>query len=293
VPGDLLLDGPFMSLDGPHLTSVGGTLTISNTRLKSLAGLEELTSVGSLHILDVSSTDGLSSLRHVGELELTRVQASTLSGFDQLTELPGGLLLQACPMLASLVAFANVRQIGSIQVISNDSLRSLLGLEHLVGTGRLVIDRNNSLGSLAGLDSIQSATSVQISSNLGLTSLHGLESLSNTTSQSIRNQPLIASLSPLSELRNAGDLELANIGKLVSLDGLANVTRVHTLTVSSNPLLSTLAPLTAWPAHVADSLMYFRGNPLLPQCQVDSFCAAQLDAGCSDWCCNLEDAGCD
>jgi hypothetical protein len=59
---------------------------------------------------------------------------------------------------------------------------------------------------------------------------------------------------------------------------------VSLLHIYDNAELTTLAPLLSWPAGTVGSKIAISGNPKLPQCEVDAFDAAQINAICDPGC---------
>lgn len=142
IPGDLEIRGPITDLTPlSELRTVAGNLIISGKThpsvvLTSLAGLENLESVGGLGLSDLGVTD--------------------LTIFNDLTELPGGLSVWDMPALTSLEGLHNITRVGGLSIGYSPALTDLEGLRGLqrVDT-RLTLDHLE-ISDLAGLAALTS-----------------------------------------------------------------------------------------------------------------------------------------
>jgi hypothetical protein len=188
ITGDLDIQCNLKSLKGlENLTSVGGNLSIEeNDALTSLSGLESLTSVGgSLSIgwgsrwsnPALTSLSGIENLTSVGgRLSFEKNRALTnLSGLENLTSVGGNLVIDLNPALTSLSGLENITSLGGgLIILQNNALTNLAGLENITSLdGGLEIWDNNALTNLAGLENITSIgrRGLRISINNVLTSL--------------------------------------------------------------------------------------------------------------------------
>ena len=169
VTGRLTIDsvGPdeITSLAGlGNLTSVGSLAIISNPELTSLAGLESLTSVGGLRIWSnsaLTSLTGLENLASVGEfLQISsNYMLSGLTGLDNLTSIDGNFSIQNLSSLRSLAGLDNLTSVGGfLDMRSNSALRSLAGLENLTSIGGYLGIESNIM--LRDVDALASITSI-------------------------------------------------------------------------------------------------------------------------------------
>ncbi|MFO7615360.1 MAG: leucine-rich repeat protein [Bacteroidales bacterium] len=142
--------------------SIGGSLSIYNSALNSLTGLDNLTSVVS-HIrirdnISLTSLTGLENLTSIGSyLEIRSNSALTsLTGLGNLTSIGSYLEIWFNNALTGLSGLDNLISIGDyLDIYGNYSLTSLTGLENLTSIGDyLTIFTNNSLASLNGLDNL-------------------------------------------------------------------------------------------------------------------------------------------
>lgn len=127
-----------------ELENVAGNVSITlNPQLGSLAGLENLTSVGgNLFILrtPLQSLSGLSGLQSVGgQFQINRVAAlQNLAGLSSLSVVEGGIDILSNPSLTSLDGLEGVQSAQSLVIESNPQLTNvdaLSGLE-LLGEDR-------------------------------------------------------------------------------------------------------------------------------------------------------------
>jgi hypothetical protein len=120
-------------------TEVTGNLTIENTALTNLTGLETLTSVG-------------------GTLTINLNSLLSLNGLEGLTSVGGNLDIRNNVSLASLTGLKNLTSVGGdLEIASNwQSLTSLTGLENLTSVGGNLSIISNPLTSLTGLENLTS-----------------------------------------------------------------------------------------------------------------------------------------
>ena len=260
--GDLTLDGlddvDDLSALG-KMSTVRGTLTIKDTRLVDLRGLDALQSVGAIALTandELLSMDGLSALTNGGAITIERNPSlTTLRGPDVLT-------------LASTIRIENNPVLNDLE-----ALRDLEAVNFGFIGGTIALENNDALTSLDGLPAAplyeRAAFSLDLRDNDALVDLRGAERITR--------------LSSLTLLRN---------GALVGLDGLENVTTVRIINVQENARLASLDGLSGLQEVTADDyVVQFVDNPLLPQCEVEAF-AARFERTCA---CegNDSDATCD
>jgi hypothetical protein len=191
------------------LLDVTGNVTIEDTSLVDLVGLEGLTSIGGN--LSVGQTLGNANL-----VELT--------GLDNVTSVVGGVSVAFNPMLFDFTGLASLTSIGaSLLVDSNTGMLDFTGLDALTSVGGDVHISNSSVLGLLGLESLTSVGgSVLIDGNADLMDLSGFDGLTTITT----------------------DLNITNNASLSSLTGLEALTGVDgAISVDSNPLLEDIMAL--------------------------------------------------
>ena len=186
---------------------------------------------------------GSCTVQVTGTLEIQNTDATNLVGLSCLT-FAGSVVILDNDALTSLVGLDALGRVGDeeetgggqggdLYILDNDSLLDLQGLGAVdtVG-GRLIIDANAALTSLEGLDLLRGVTGgVYIDGNHGLTSLAGLEGLAWVESPVYIGSDYSAWGTPAGE---------GNDG-LTSLAGLATTWAVPGLWVQFNDGLTSMA----------------------------------------------------
>jgi len=211
IDNDLTITGDVTDLSPLACLSKVRDLYIENTtQLKSLAGLERLTSVRRISINADCTDEGQNtctvnqqlsnvSFEALSEVELIHVfknPALTTLSFARLTRLPeismvrnpalvrisipaltqaGTVDIFDCP-IENLTFFSALTEIGSLGV-ERTKIRDLRGLEGLTGIKSLALRNNIALASLAGADSLEQAGAIYLQENPALVSLRGLGAL--------------------------------------------------------------------------------------------------------------------
>ncbi|MCH2194773.1 MAG: hypothetical protein MK119_11675 [Kordia sp.] len=136
-----------------------GTLNIQrNSHLPSLAGLDNITYVQVLRVVD-------------------NEQLVSLTGLESLTTIIVSVIIEDNNNLTSLAGLENVTQLDFLRVRSNDSLTSLSGVNSVTELIILEIDANPQLIDLTGLEQITTLSTLWILNNDALVSLDGLQNL--------------------------------------------------------------------------------------------------------------------
>lgn len=190
ITGSLIILGPASGSDimdlSPlsTLTTVGGVLTISNTLLTNLNGLEKLTSVGeNINIYNNSkleNLDVLSGLTYLGGIQINvNSVLKDISGLSGIISVDGEIVIAYNPALESLTGLDNITYVDwFITIQSNAALISLNGLNALTSVGSLFIVYNPALENLSGLNALESVHGYfQISDNEVLTNLDALSNI--------------------------------------------------------------------------------------------------------------------
>ena len=125
------------------LTSIGGTLKISNTHLLSV--------ISSLNNLSFIGGDFYILFNH---------NLTAITGLDNLNYIGGDLRIYHSELLTNIEGFNNVNSIGGdLRIYNNDVLASLNGLNNINSIGGfLQIQGNNLLTSISGLENIAPGT---------------------------------------------------------------------------------------------------------------------------------------
>jgi hypothetical protein len=287
LEGDVFIRGnDITNLNGLNvLTYIHGNLKIgdlepANPNLTSLAGLENLNSIGGSLSIDhneaLTILTGLEGLTNIdsGLYVADNDYLIRLEGLNNLTSVGYELNISSCPSLTSLLELSNISHVGhTLWIQFNDALTDLSGLEKVTTIGPLKIIGNNSLTSLKGLENINSiGGDASISENNALESLDELENL-NTVE---------------------GSLGIWYNDNLISLEGLINLTSIGGgLGIDYNNSLPSLEGLDNIDANSITGL-YIRYNGSLCICDVMSICEYLKDpngdvciwdnmTGCNSW----------
>jgi hypothetical protein len=181
-----------------------------------LSGLENLTSIQRLDLLDLpalSNVDALSAVTRIGELALGELPSlADLDGLGNVTAISS--LHVSGAAIASLAPFASVTDLRYLHLEGLPSLTNLDGLSGL-SPEQVVLADLPALSSISGLSSVQSMLDFELRAT-GVSDLSGLEQL---------------------ELCD-GRFVLDHNPALASLAALTNLTAATTIVVLDNPLLS-------------------------------------------------------
>ncbi len=167
---------------------VRGGLTIENSDLINLTGLEKLAFVRDFMIIqnndDLTNLDGLTNLTSVGDYMNIgdNIVLTNIDGLSNLTSVMGNLNIWGNVALTNLDGLSNLTSVGGgMSIMSNDSLTNLNGLSNLTSIGGgMSITSNDSLKNLNGLINLCSVVgNFTISNNTGLC---------NTFAEDLRDQ---------------------------------------------------------------------------------------------------------
>ena len=242
LEGMILINGGDISnLKGLiNLTSIGGTLEIENCwELKSLSGLEGVTSIGTLYLV----TD----------------QLTNLSGLDGLTAINGNLSLNTNLSLQNLVGLEGVNFIGGgVSIYRNFVLKSLTGLE-----GLLAIGGDLHIGNLSSSEG-----------NYQMTSLSGLDNLTSIGGAlDICSNEILTDLTALGNLTSIeGNLRFSDNESLQSLAGLDSLSLINgDLIIAANPFLTNITGLANLEVNSISNID-ITNNSSLSDCDIQCIC---------------------
>ncbi len=219
----------------PGCTEVQGYVTVGNgfysDLIDNLDGLNQLESVGGLHIhrnMILNDMSGLENIHTInGSLIIETNWNITDLGFQNLDSIGWDIIIEANPLLTNVSGIGQIKSNCHWLTISdNDELIQLPNFEHLDTVRRnLEIISNDKLLDLNGLNSINSIGALIISNNPELLSLNGLQNLSRVTLLQLTINPKLETLSHLENLQSINPLGLRiwNNDNLINLDGLESV----------------------------------------------------------------------
>ncbi|MBU2556109.1 MAG: T9SS type A sorting domain-containing protein [Bacteroidetes bacterium] len=238
------------------------------------------TIIGNLTIKgdDIVNLDGLGQLRYVmGLLRVT--ENKIIENLDGLSEIkyPGQVFfISKNPELKQLLTLTSPElEIGGLSISDNPKLHSLLGLESIVGLHNLDIVNNDMLYSLQGLNSIEIVKSqVRIQKNQGLIDLTGLDNLSELESDLLISlNDNLSSFYGLQKLATInGSLHIVGNQKLHSFSGLDSLKTINKiLVIDDNETLTDISALEQLNPEKMDSIQ-ITDNKLLKTCHIKSVC---------------------
>ncbi len=286
---------PITSLAGLSvITSVGDYLTIYDTDILSLQGLNALVNVGGS--LEISECNNLSDLTGLENL-ISVAGNFTIAYNENIQDFSGIISLQSVG--ADLNIFSNNSLVnfnalsclstvaGNIDIHANPALINLEGLSGLssIQAGLAVVD-NDQLNSLSALSNFTSVGGfLTINQNPALTSLAGLENLTTVGGNfQLCVNPSITNVDPLSSLTSVGGtFAVTTNGSLISLTGFSSLTQISgDLMIDYNSQLTSLIGLeNINPNSIINLLL--ENNAQLSECDVLSICEYLTDPNGQAW----------
>lgn len=297
------------------------------TDLSPLYALEEIT--GSLRIEDTTTLDSLAGLENLTTIGVDfGVTGSSFADFNELESLVAveGLSIVGTRNLTDLSAFANVPGLSRNLVVTDTTLTSLAGLDGLTEVrGYLNLQDNPALASLAGLENVayvgntffivrcplledlhDLTTLTTLNDTLALSELPAFTQLSLPI-ESIRGAVQVVRLPELTtislpQLQQAGELEIHGNSALTSLDAPLLTEVGGWFQIDDNDALTSIgdfSSLVAVDERVSitrnDALASLSGslpalrevgenfdvhdNTVLPACDVEAVASALTDLG--------------
>ena len=175
------------------LKTIEGQLAVSATPLASLAGLDQLTELGSLfldgsnlaalgplhvstmraltiHDSSITSLDGLQELTEVSEsIELRgNLALKSLTGLEGLARVGGDFFVQQSPALRGVAALASLREVGGALALLELGVSDLGALDGLRRVGSLMIGGNDFLTELATPEQLELTGALSVWGNAAL-----------------------------------------------------------------------------------------------------------------------------
>lgn len=243
-----------------NVTTIRGLVSITgNTQLTSLHGMDALQTIaGSLTLLRNTALTSIASLSNLTSLMQLHVEScpslTSLSGLERLDHLYD-LRIADCASLTSMVGLGGVTTIGDalafgfllgLTILNNPNLTTLNGLNALRSVpGVFTLTDNNGLTSLAGLDSLRFVSRWTIETNQGLINLHGISPTFALTTLLVNSNFALVDLSGLDGLQSARSITIEGNTGLENLSGLGSLASVTTLSILSNTGLTSLHGLEA------------------------------------------------
>lgn len=247
---------------------LNGNLFIESQTLSSLNGLENLRVIdGDLYIggaegnLLLENVDGLTGLVSLsGDLwvggvgNVGNAKLKNINGLQNLTKFAGWIVIEKNPELQNIQGLIKVTTAWGIDIVDNDSLASLDGLDNLqslrdpIGGGSLNEDDsfteimlwdNPSLTGIDALAGLRAVSNIDIGRNSALESLFGLHNIQQVDEVYVWENHSLQTMQGLNSLQSATwSVEMWENNGMTSLDGLENLRQVgYCLWVSDSPAL--------------------------------------------------------
>ncbi len=197
-----------------NLSIIGGGLEITNTKLTSLTGFNNIQEIGSLD-------PDWRNLYIINNSELI-----SIDGFNNLSKVYGVFGISSCSNLTSIIGFSNLVEVNSIAIAYNLSLQTLSGLENLVVVGESGSSSQNSELSIAGNSELSDCSALCNLFENGV--IYGSVLFQNNPSQCSSEAEVISICSP--DFDNDGildedDLDDDNDGILDIIEQNGDITR--------------------------------------------------------------------
>ncbi len=197
-----------------NLSIIGGGLEITNTKLTSLTGFNNIQEIGSLD-------PDWRNLYIINNSELI-----SIDGFNNLSKVYGVFGINSCSNLTGIIGFSNLVEVNSIAIAYNLSLQTLSGLENLVVVGESGSSSQNSELSIAGNSELSDCSALCNLFENGV--IYGSVLFQNNPSQCSSEAEVISICSP--DFDNDGildedDLDDDNDGILDIIEQNGDITR--------------------------------------------------------------------
>lgn len=257
VRGRLSIDGA----DGAIPLQPPVTVDSDIDRLEGLETVRVVTSSLTIRHTAVTSLEGLESVRSVGGLALEgNPMLETLSGLDELESMGDVLSIRDNLRLRDVQALSRARlqdEGGGLEVVGNDALRTLDGLEGTATALELRILENPALEDIAAatlqtesrriaiesngvvdvdFPNLRSSFTLSFSANEALRSLRAPLLGGHVRTLAVSSNPLLDSLD-FPSLEGALSLSISDNSALREIGGFDSLTTLGTLVVNDNPML--------------------------------------------------------
>jgi len=254
------------------IEKVSKNLSIVDTKIESLEGLENLKTVGVYLYLtrneELTDISDLQSIDSIGSIIIdSNLKLENYSAFNQLTDCHG-LYIQNNSTLKDLTSLPKINVLERLDISSCDSLVSFEGVDYPFLRALGIID-NNMLTHLNGLSGIRELEKLDIFRNEHLIDLQGLDSLETISFELfLLNNPSLESLEGVDQLESIDNLRIHNNNKLKDLNGLQSLKTINSsLAIIDNDSLVTLSGLEnagsgsgGWTFYSEDCYFYFGNN---------------------------------
>lgn len=278
----------FKSLHGLEgLTRLGGLTIIDAPNLKSLQALSKVTdfegAVQLTQLDSLESIDGPSTAGRLVSIDLVEDAALTnLDGLSNLLTVDATVHLENLRRLESVSGVRALQTVGdTLSLVSLPALASLSGFESLRSVGGLTLETLPALTNVDALSHLRSIGKNGLSiKSVPIETLAPLEGVTGTVGEIHVEETQLSDLTGLGHVDKVKGLaSISNNEVLTSLSGLDGLNSVAALSLDSNRSLTSLAGLSSLTSIGDTTAITITNSPLLPQCQAQAF-ADRFGATC-------------
>jgi Leucine-rich repeat (LRR) protein len=230
-------DASIVDLQGLEEVTIGDSLHITTSDLRTLEGLPRLSATNELTVSDCPGLNDLAALRPIASLRELDLSKTGLSHLDDLV---------------------NLRQLRRLSLAGNYNLVQIDGLSGVAGLVGMTIRQNDQLRSLPVFSVLSDCVEcdgfhLELLDNAALELGPGLPGLETAGGISVMNNPVLSRLDGLSTVRSLSRLEVVNNALLTGLD-LSSLSQVGAIVIRGNtalddaPLISLASALVPPPA---------------------------------------------
>jgi Leucine-rich repeat (LRR) protein len=203
--------------------------------------------------------DGIDYFKNLETLSITGTSSKDLTFAKGLTSIHS-LVVTSNDSLKSLDGIQSLKRLDSLEISGNTSLKSLKEIQNLPNLRYLVISNNDSLMNLKGIQNLLNLNSLKIISNDSLKNFKGLQNLPNLHSLTIDANNGLTSLDGIQILSGLESLVISGHVSFDSLKEIHSLRNLDSLVISSSNLTS-LEGIQNLP-HLRSLVVY--GNHRLP-----------------------------
>ncbi|AFL81660.1 conserved repeat protein [Aequorivita sublithincola DSM 14238] len=220
------------AINYPGCTQLTNNLTISGSTIENLNGLSSITSIDGDLVITANTRlrylAGLDNLTNItGKFEISGTLIYNCNGLGSLTNIGGDFVARKLEKFLGLSSLVSIG--GTLNIEYNGSLETLIGLDALTTIGGdLKFKNNNNLLRLLGVNNLQSIGGdfAMINVNINSNNLDGLQSL-ESIGGNLDITSSINSMYGLSGLTSiGGNLDLNSGSYINDLDGLLSLNSI-------------------------------------------------------------------
>jgi hypothetical protein len=259
VNKNIIIEGPITDLSPlDSLVVLNGGLTIKNTNLTNLKGLDNLEVIGDQSLAADLRIENNASLQNLGGLNklkfnkgyfylINNKTLTDLHGLDIYIGCYGGeFRISGCDKLQSLHGLESITHIGgSLYLMDNPSLNNIKALDNIQEIlESIFIINNNSLIAIDAFTKIRQLSSIDISNNSLLTNMNGLCNIESLISINLIGNNSLNNLSAFVKIKSLPYLTIHSNNSLTNLEGFNNLEKIEgKLIIQNNSSLTNFCAL--------------------------------------------------